>query len=77
MTLTNKQKTALGMVREHGIGYVGEDVKIGIMTSGPTSLIDGQPWINWRTAEALERKGFGKCQGWGEEAEFVLAEASP
>ena len=73
--LTPTQAKALTMLREHGITYADKPgVFIGVITSGETSLIDGQPWINWRTAAALERKGFGKCEGWGEEAEFELRE---
>lgn len=29
----------------------------GVYCAEYTCLIDGQPWINWRTADALERRG--------------------
>lgn len=75
-TLTPKQAEAIRLLRQHGITYADQPgVFIGNITSGETALYDGQPWINWRTAEALARKGYGKCEGWGEESEFELREA--
>lgn len=65
--LSRKQREALKMIREHGYGYVGEEGREGVVTSGPTCLIDGQPWINWRTAYALARRGLAEVRGLGEE----------
>jgi hypothetical protein len=48
--MSRRMKFAL-IVLEEGRGA-------GVMTVGRTELIDGQPWINWQTAKALERRGF-------------------
>ena len=64
---TPRQREALRLIREHGSGYVGEDGHEAVVTSGPTCLIDGQPWIDWRTAYALERRGLAEVRGIGEE----------
>lgn len=34
-----------------------EGHEYGVVTSGATALIDNQPWIHWRTANALADRG--------------------
>lgn len=65
--LTVKQRVALALIREHGYSYVGEEGREGVVTTEATCLLDGQPWINWRTAHALERRGLAEVRGYGEE----------
>lgn len=68
--LSVKQREAFRLVCDHG--EIMRGTRIGVITTGPTALIDGQPWINWRTAEALERRNLGRVVGVGEEEEFEL-----
>jgi hypothetical protein len=53
--MTRKQREALAMLRKHGDSVIGHGG--GVLTSSASCLVDGQPWIHWRTAQALERLG--------------------
>lgn len=64
MRLTAEQRRALDILRHADPGYDGE----GVRHAGASDMIDGQAWINWRTAAALERRGLAACEGYGEEA---------
>lgn len=66
--MTRNQRIALSILRQHG--------PEGVVTSGATGVIDSQPWVNWRTAEALQRKGLVVLDGWGEERTLRLAPSS-
>lgn len=70
--LTRKQREALQLIRRLGFTYVGDPNFYVPLTSEGTQSDAWTCWLNWRTAEALERRGFGRCQGSMEEAEFVL-----
>jgi hypothetical protein len=59
--MTRCEKYAL-IILEEGRGD-------GVLTTGRTSLIDGQPWINWRTARSLERRKFVRIDYHGSPAE--------
>jgi hypothetical protein len=47
--MTAKMQAALELLRRYD--------EPGVYGADETATIDGQPWINWRTAEALERRG--------------------
>lgn len=70
--LTPKQAEALSLIARHGIRYVNDPSVYAPVTTVATAVFDGMVYLNWRTAHALERKGFGRVTGWGEETEFVL-----
>ncbi len=55
---------ALAMLRAH------PDTP-GVITTGASAVYDGQPWIHWRTAEALEVRGKVKLVGYGTEGAEV------
>jgi hypothetical protein len=46
---TAKMQAALELLRRYD--------EPGVYAADYTATIDGQPWINWRTADALERRG--------------------
>lgn len=71
--LSPKQQEALSIIARYGIRYTNDPDVYAVVTTGETAVYDEQPWINWRTADALERKGFGKVDGYGEETQFILA----
>lgn len=68
--MTKKQRDALRMLREHGDPVIG--LGGGVVTTAATALFDGQPWINWRTALALQRLGLAEVHGYGAETEITL-----
>lgn len=53
--MTPRTREALCLLREHGDPAIG--LGGGVVTTGPTGLDSGQPWINFHTARALERVG--------------------
>lgn len=69
--MTAAQRHALAVLHDADPRYGGEAVR----TSGATHRCDGQAWINWRTARALERRGLVVCEGHGEEATVRLTES--
>lgn len=76
MRLSPKQQEALSLIARHGIRYTNDPDVYAVVTSMATCVLDGQPWINWRTAYALESKGFGKVDGYGEETQFILTDGA-
>lgn len=62
--MTRRQKFAL-IILEDGRGS-------GVMTSGRTQISDGQAWVNWQTAMALERRGFVRLDTHDEGADVVM-----
>ena len=70
--MTPKMREALAMLQEHGESDYDETAKWGVVTTDATHLSSGQPWINWRTAEALERAGVAQVRGYGEECEVWI-----
>jgi hypothetical protein len=71
--ITRRQREALTLLREHGLnrGETGD----GVVTSAVTGLDSGQPWINFHTARALERKGLARIDYSWDYPEIVLTEA--
>lgn len=47
------QRDALELLRR----CYGHDNGWGVVTSSPSCSLDGQAWIHWRTAYALEARG--------------------
>jgi hypothetical protein len=46
----------------------------GVVTSGPTAILDGQPWIHYRTAYSLHQRGLVRVHPYGEaDAEVFFA----
>lgn len=39
----------------------------GVVTSSSSDMLDNQPWINWRTAYALHKRGLVAIEPYGEE----------
>lgn len=72
-----KQANALRIIRQYGVFYRDDPHAYAVVASGETGVYDGQAWINWRTCVALERRGLGKIEGWGEESEFILFNGKP
>jgi len=73
VTLTRAQAHALRLMRGHaGIRYTGDPNVYAPVTSSETQTDGSFVWINYRTALALERRGFGRITGYGEECEFAL-----
>lgn len=72
MRLTPRQTEALSIIARHGIRYTDDPDVYAVVTTQETCVLDGQPWINWQTAYALQRRGFGKVDGYGEETQFIL-----
>lgn len=73
VTLTGAQAHALSLIRSHpGITYRGDPNVYSPVTSGPTGVDGSFVWINYRTAQALENRGLGRIEGYGEECEFAL-----
>lgn len=70
--LTAKQRAALTMIREHGIHYVGDPNVYAPVIGAGTVCESGNVWLNLRTADALERRGYGQVVGYGEDCEFTL-----
>jgi hypothetical protein len=56
--VTRKQREALRMLQQHGDPHIGPGG--GVVMNEATALFDGQPWLHWRTAEALERSGLAE-----------------
>ena len=73
--LTSKQREALRLLREHGDPVIG--LGGGVVCADWTGLDSGQPWINWRTAYALERRGLAKVSRdpYDDYGEITLTEA--
>jgi hypothetical protein len=61
--LTPKMRRALRLLRDHGDSVIGPGG--GVVTSASTGLDSGQPWINFRTARALETLGFAEIHDYG------------
>lgn len=51
--LSTRQRAALRLLRD----CEGYDNGWGVVTSGSTARIDGQPWVHWLTARALKTRG--------------------
>lgn len=60
--LTARQRTALALLRD----CAGYDEGWGVVTATETHCSGGQPWINWRTVAALERRGYVEVEDWFE-----------
>jgi len=75
--LTLKMANAIRICEQYGVFYRDDPDAHAVVASGETGVYDGQAWINWRTCAALERRGLGKVEGWGEEAEFILFNGKP
>jgi hypothetical protein len=59
---------------KYALVILEESRQPGVLTTGATSLIDGQAWINWRTAYALHDRGFVRVHPYGEaDAEVMWA----
>lgn len=56
--LTPSQVYALAVLDSADPRYEGE----GVVTSGETHMSSNQAWVNWRTAEALERRGLARIR---------------
>jgi hypothetical protein len=70
-SLSAAQREALRLLREHGDPVIGPGG--GVLMTEASRLIDGQPWIHWRTGEALERRGLASIvRVPGEYAEITL-----
>lgn len=59
--LTPKQRGAIDLLR--ACDYY--DNGWGAVASGETCRLDGQPWINWRTAYSLRAKGVVEIEEFG------------
>lgn len=59
--VTEKQAEALRLLRTRGDSTIGPGG--GVLTSGPSVVFAGTPWINARTAEALVKLGLAKIDG--------------
>jgi hypothetical protein len=72
-----KTRQALRMLQQHGDPAIGPGGGT-VMSTETSKLIDGQPWVHWRTADALERAGLATVNwtaGWdGENPEITLTE---
>lgn len=69
--LTQAQRAAIDLLRacddyDDGWGVVGNNAG--------SETIDGQPWINWRTAYSLERRGIVEITSWVDGAIIRLRE---
>lgn len=70
--LTKAMREGIRLTELRGIRYNGDPNVYTPLTSEATFADAWTCWLNFRTARALERRGLGRCQGWGDEAEFVL-----
>ena len=52
--LTEPQLRALKLLKDY---EGGRPCGWGVVTTGPSTVFDGQPWINFNTARALGRLG--------------------
>jgi hypothetical protein len=60
--MTRLMRAAVCLLREHE----NYDEGWGVVGCESTGLIDGQPWVHWRTAAALEDRGLVKVENWDE-----------
>jgi hypothetical protein len=57
------------------LGLDGEPDRWGVVCADRSALLDGQAWINWRTADALKRRGLVEIDGTGEDTRLRLTTA--
>ena len=67
MALTLKMREALDVWERRDRRYTE-----GVVNAQETALIDGQPWIHFRTARALANRGLATISGYGEECVVVV-----
>lgn len=79
--LTSKQQLALRILVKgeecsadlhRRLGLEGEIDRWGVVCADMSGLLDGQAWINWRTANALKRRDLVEIDGSGEDTRLRL-----
>lgn len=67
--LTSGQRDALELLKR----CYGHDAGWGVVTSSQSCALDGQAWVHWRTAFALERRGLVEIdRTWPDNFQLIL-----